>query len=174
MKYYSESGENVLLVIAWRIVDRSIFRFSPGILYQWRVFLLRLFGAKIGKGVIIYSSVKIWAPWNFEIGDGSALGNGVVCYCVDKIKIGDNVTISQYTHLCAATRDYTRKYLPLIKKPIIIESNAWVCTGAFIGPGVKICSGAVVGARAVVIKDVPEWKIVAGNPAKIIKDRIIL
>jgi putative colanic acid biosynthesis acetyltransferase WcaF len=112
-------------------------------------------------------------PWNFEIGDWSSIGEYVYIYNLGKITIGNNTTISHRSHLCAGTHDYTRSTLPLIKPPISIGNNSWICTDTFIGPGVTICEGAVVGARAVVTKDVPSWTVVVGNPAKPVKKRIL-
>ena len=130
-----------------------------------------MFGAKIGHGVHPYPSVKIWAPWNLEMGDYSCLGDNVYCYCVAKIKLGAHSTVSQYTYLCAASHDIENPQMPLITAPITIGDGAWVTADVFIGPGVTIGEGAVVGARAVVLKDVEAWTVVAGNPAKFIKHR---
>ncbi len=87
--------------------------------------------------------------------------------------IGSSLTISQRAHLCAGTHDYTDPAMPLLKPPIVIEDDAWICADAFVGPGVTVGQGAVVGARAVVVKDVPPWTIVAGNPARIVKRRAL-
>ncbi len=103
----------------------------------------------------------------------SCLADHVDCYCVATIRIGQHSTISQYSYLCTASHDYTQATMPLITKPIVIGEGAWVAADAFIGPGVTIGDGAVVGARATVIKDVPPNSVVAGNPARVIKNRIL-
>jgi putative colanic acid biosynthesis acetyltransferase WcaF len=144
---------------------------SPKVFHGWRRFLLRLFGARIGKGAHPYPSAKIWAPWNLEMGDHSCLGQNVDCYCVDRIKIGSHATVSQYSYLCAATHDYGDANMPLITAPIIIRDGAWLAADVFIGPGVTIGEGAVVGARSSVFQDIEAWTIVAGTPAKFIKKR---
>lgn len=163
--------ENFLRVL-WGGI-RLFFRYSPRIFFAWRVFLLRIFGAKIGRNVHIYNTAVIYMPWNLEIGDWSAIGENALIYNLGWIQIGKNTTISQRVHLCGGTHDYTQSSLPLIKKPIHICDNAWVCADAFIGPDVTVGEGAIVGARAVVTKEVRPWTIVAGNPAKFIKERVL-
>jgi putative colanic acid biosynthesis acetyltransferase WcaF len=150
-----------------------LFRFSPRIFFAWRSFLLRLFGAVIGKHVHIYNSATIYMPWNLEIGDWSGIGEHALVYNLGKVTIGSKTTISQRAHLCAGTHDYTSPDLPLLKPPITVADQAWVCADAFLGPGVSIGEGAIVAARAVVTKDVEPWAIVAGNPAKPIKKRVL-
>ncbi len=135
---------------------------------------MRLFGAKIGAGSAVYPSCKIWAPWNLTMGDYTCLSFGVDCYCVDKVTIGSNVTVSQHSHLCTASHDFTRSAMPLITAPIKIEDQVWVCADVFVGMGVNIGEGAVVAARATVVKDVQPWTVVGGNPAKAIKKRILV
>lgn len=160
--------------LVWRFVWFVLFRPTPSwCLNRWRLVLLKLFGAKYGKGCRIASTVKIWAPWNLEIGDYVCLAENVDCYSVSPIYIGSKVTVSQRTFLCSASHDVTSLSRPLIHSPIIIEPHAWVCAEAFVGPGVTIAEGAVVGARAVVTKDVGVWIVVAGNPAKFVKRREI-
>ena len=164
---------NKLLRLLWNLVWFLLFHPTPSFIYFWRNFLLRLFGAKIGKGVHVYPSVTIWAPWNLEMADGSSLGPHAICYSMDKIAIGSNATVSQYAYLCTGTHDIHHPNFLLITKPIIIGANAWIAADAFVGPGIKIGKGAVVGASAVVVKDVKPWLVVGGNPAKIISKRNI-
>ena len=156
--------------ILWGIC-KPVFRFSPRIMFRWRCFLLRLFGAKIGRNVHIYNSSDIYFPWNLDVGDWSSIGENVLIYNLGMVHIGSKTTISHRAHICAGTHDYTDPVLPLKKIPIHIADQVWVCADSYIGPGVHVGEGAVVGARAVVIKDVKEWTVVAGNPAKPIKTR---
>ena len=167
----SISGSNRLARAVWGVVWILFFRPTPRICFCWRNFLLRLFGAKIGKGVHVYSSCKVWAPWNLVLDDYSCLSDFVDCYSVDKISIGAHATVSQYSFLCTATHDYSDPGMRLVTKPIVINDQAWVCADVFVGPGVTIGQGAVLGARSTALKDVPPWKVSAGNPAKVIKDR---
>lgn len=156
--------------ILWGLA-RPFFFFSPRQLFGWRRLLLRLFGAKIGKEVHIYNSATIYMPWNLEIGNWSSIGELAYIYNLSKITIGSSATISHRAHLCAGTHDYEDRTLPLLKLPIEVNDNAWICADAFVGPGVIVGEGAVVGARAVAVKDVEPWTVVAGNPAKEIKKR---
>jgi putative colanic acid biosynthesis acetyltransferase WcaF len=117
--------------------------------------------------------VKIWAPWNLEMGDYSCLSQNVDCYCVAKIKIGPHATVSQYSFLCTASHDFENPHMPLITAPIAIADGAWIAADVFIGPGVTVGEGAVVGARATVFQAVEPWTVVGGNPAKVIKKRVL-
>lgn len=156
--------------VLWAMAT-PLFRFSPRICFGWRSFLLRLFGATIGRNTHIYHSAVIYMPWNLTIGDDSSIGEWALVYNLGPITIGSKTTISQRVHLCAGTHDYTDPALPLLKPPIEIRDQAWICADAFISPGVTVGEGAIVGARAVVTKDVGPWAIVAGNPARFIKVR---
>ncbi|MDF7826692.1 hypothetical protein P4B35_21865 [Pontiellaceae bacterium B12227] len=156
--------------IFWGI-GKLLFRAVPRPLYAPRRFLLRCFGARIGRKVNIAHSASIYFPWNLEIGDWSAIGEGTRIYNLGKISIGARATISQGAHLCAGTHEFSAPATPLLTPPIRVDGQAWICADAFVGPGVTVGEGAVVGARAVVVKDVDPWAIVAGNPAKFIKTR---
>lgn len=165
-------NEQILRVL-WGIV-KPFFYYSPRVLFSWRVFLLRVFGARVGKEVHVYNSATIYMPWNLEIGDWSCIGEYAYIYNLGKIVIGSKTTISQRAHLCAGTHDYTNPLLPLLKPPIHVGDQVWICADAFVGPGVTVGDGAIVAARAVVVKDVEPWDIVAGNPARMIKKRVLL
>lgn len=162
--------KRMLWTITWTLFARP---FPRSIANSWKLFLLRSFGAKIHKTSVIYSSVKIYQPWNLIMEEYACLGPEVDCYNVGKIIIQSHVTISQKTYLCAASHNVTSVNHELITKPIIVESQAWVGADAFIGMGVTIGEGAVVGARAAVFKNIEPWTIVGGNPAKFIKNRVI-
>lgn len=155
----------------WNIVWLLLYRPSPRFLHGWRRFLLRQFGAIVGKNVHPYPTARIWAPWNLEMGDHSCLGDHIDCYCVDKIRIGSHSTISQYSYLCTASHDYTDPSMPLTTAPIVIGEGVWIAADVFVGPGVAIGDGAVIGARSSVYKNVEPLTVVAGNPAMFIKKR---
>ena len=154
-------------------VGRVFFRCSPRICFGWRRFLLRCFGAKIGKHVNTYPSTWIYFPWNLTVGDWSSIGEQAFIYNLGRVTIGEKATISHRAQLCAGTHDYTRPDLPLLRPPIVVQDQAWICADAFVGPGVTVGGGAIVGARAVVTKNVAQWTIVGGNPAKEIKKRTL-
>lgn len=157
----------------WNVVWVLLFRPSPIPFHGWRRFLLRCFGANIGKRALPYPSARIWGPWNLTMEDDSCLSHQVDCYCVDKIHLGQRVTVSQYSFLCTASHDYTRRSMPLVTAPIRIEADAWITADVFVGPGVTVGEGAVIGARSTVSQDVDPWTVVAGNPPKLIGPRVI-
>ncbi len=157
----------------WNLIYLLLFRYSPRPLHSWRAFLLKLFGAKLGKKVHIYPAARIWAPWNIELGDLVGIADGVILYSQGKITVGARTSISQGSHICTGSHDYTKYGHPLITSPITIGSNVWVAAEVFIHPGVDIGEGTVVGARSVVNKSLPAWMICAGNPCKPIKERVI-
>ena len=157
--------------LIWSIVEATLFRYSFHTWSRWRAFLLRLFGAKIGRRCTIRRTSKVYYPWLLEMGDISCLGDHSEVYNLGRVVIGQRVSLSQYAYLCAGTHDYTRIDMPLVTKPITIGDDAWICAKAFVGPGVTVGAGAIVAACAVAIKDVPTWTIVAGNPAKPVKPR---
>ncbi len=162
---------NRLLRTVWRIVWLLLFRPSPTFLHPWRRMLLRMFGAKVGRGAHPYPSARIWAPWNLVMGDHSCLGRWTDCYSVDKIRIGAHAVVSQYAFLCTASHDHGDRGMRLVTSPISIGDGSWVAAGAYVGPGISVGDGAVVGARAVVTRDVDERAIVAGNPARLVGRR---
>ena len=164
---------NRLIRVLWGIAYCLLYRPSPKPFHGWRRILLRLFGAKIGKGVHPYPSARVWGPWNLEMQEFSCLADHVDCYCVAKVTVGAHSTVSQYSYLCTASHDYLNNQMPMVTAPIQIKDQVWICADVFIAPGVTVAEGAVVGARASVFCDVDPWTVVAGNPAKPIKKRIL-
>ncbi|HMO25872.1 MAG TPA: WcaF family extracellular polysaccharide biosynthesis acetyltransferase, partial [Tepidisphaeraceae bacterium] len=155
----------------WMVTEKILFRLSFHNWYGWRRMLLRLFGAKIGKQVRVRPSARIEIPWNIEIGDSSVIGDHAILYSLGKITIGRRVGVSQYAHLCAGTHDFNDPTFPLVKPPIRVEDEVWIAADAFVGPGVTVHRGAVVGARSSAFKDIPEGAIAVGNPAKELRKR---
>ena len=157
--------------LLWDLLQGPLFAWSPRQVWVWRRVVLRLFGARIGPDVHIYPDVKIAVPWSLVVEAGSAIGEGAIIYSLGKITIGKSVTVSQYAHLCAGSHNYLDPAMPLTKLPIEIGDGAWICAEAFIGPGVRIGSGTIVGARAVVTSNIDAGLIAIGNPATILKKR---
>lgn len=155
----------------WFVVWLLLYRPSPRPLHGWRRMLLRLFGAKVAAGAKPYPSARIWAPWNLVMGDDSILGDQVDCYAVARVELGAKATVSQRSFLCTASRDYNDPTMPLAVAPITIEENGWVAAECFVAPGVTVRAGGVCAARSVVIRDVAEWTVVGGHPAKAIAQR---
>jgi putative colanic acid biosynthesis acetyltransferase WcaF len=149
------------------------FRFSPRPMFAWRRLVLRMFGATIGKAVHVYPTARLYMPWNVEIGDWSSIGEDVLIYSLGRVCIGRFVTLSYRSHVCAGSHDFSDPALPLTKPAVRIMDRAWIGTDAFIGPGVVVESDALVGARAVVVRDVAAGQIVGGNPARQIGFRIV-
>lgn len=174
-KYHNTLGRKHQLVrLLWSVVWGLFARPLPRSMCSgWKRFLLRLFGAKIHRTAIVYSSAKVYYPANLVMDAYSCLASEVDCYNVALIHIGANTTVSQGTYLCTASHDITNPHNPLITSPIVIEDQAWIGAKAFVGMGVTVGQGAVVGATASVYKNVNPWTIVGGNPAKFIKKRVI-
>lgn len=167
----SLSWRNRLGRALWGAVWILLYRPSPKILHGWRRFLLRLFGARIGRGASVHASVRVFAPWNLEMGEYSCLSHFVDCYSVDRVTIGAFATVSQYSYLCTASHDHRRLDMPLTTAPIAIGAHAWITAAVFVGPGVRIGDGAMVQARSVVFDHVPPWTIAGGHPAVALKPR---
>ena len=164
-------GRPAWFVQLWWIAQALLFHPSPQVFYGWRRFLLRAFGARIGRGVLIRPSASITYPWKLTIGDWSWVGDRVTLYTLGEIAIGDNAVVSQHSYLCAASHDYARPTFDLYAKPIHVEPEAWIAAAVFVGPGVTVGRGAVVGASSVVLKDVPPMMICAGNPLRVLRAR---
>jgi putative colanic acid biosynthesis acetyltransferase WcaF len=162
---------NRLARACWNAAWLLLYRPSPVPLHGWRRFLLRCFGAKVGRGAHPYPAARIWAPWNLVMEEGSCLADRVDCYCVDRVHLGARATVSQYSYLCTASHDYATRAMPLVTAPIRIEPDAWVAADVFVGPGVTVGAGAVVGARSTVTHDVAPWTVVAGSPPRVLAAR---
>ena len=156
--------------ILWAAVF-PLFRLSPRSFFGWRRFILRVFGATVGRDAHVYASTRIYLPWNLKLGDYSSIGEWALIYNLGLVDVGVGATVSQRAHICAGSHDYSMPTLPLMRLPIVIGPYAWVCADAFIGPGRRVGEGAIVAAGSVVVKDVPPWCIVGGNPARAIKRR---
>jgi putative colanic acid biosynthesis acetyltransferase WcaF len=167
----SFSLRNRLGRVIWGFVGFFFFRLSPRPLHGWRRFLLRLFGAGIGRGAHIYPGAKIWAPWNVEIGEESGIADGAVLYSQGRITVGRRCVISQEAYLCGGTHNFERPGFPLETAPIVLGDHVWVAARAFVHPGVTLGAGCVVGACAVVLKDLPAWTVCGGFPAQPLRPR---
>lgn len=132
---------------------------------------LQIFGAQIAKTALVHASVRVWAPWNLCMKDFACLADRVICYNVGKVVMGSHATVSQDAYLCTASHNIYKKTHDLTTAPIVLEDYAWVGATSFIGMGVTLHEGSVVGAASAVFKDIEPWTVVGGNPAKFIKAR---
>jgi len=155
----------------WMVVQGTLFRYSWHNWYAFRRALLRLFGARIGRSVSVRPTARIEIPWLLEIGDYCSVGDFARVYNLGPITIGRRVSVSQYAHLCAGSHDHTRADLPLTRPPIAVHDNAWLAAECFVGPGVTVGEGAILGARGCAFKDLAPWTIYGGNPARAIGHR---
>jgi putative colanic acid biosynthesis acetyltransferase WcaF len=156
--------------VLWLCVQFPFWVRAPRILNPIRIGLLRLFGARIGRRCIV-GNARIWIPWNLEMGEFSAIGDGAEIYNFARVRVGTNSVVSQRSYLCTATHDYTKSNFPIYSLPITIGHSAWITAGVFVAPGITVGDGAVVGAYSVVTKDVPAWTVCGGNPCRVIKRR---
>lgn len=139
-------------------------------MHAWRAFVLRVWGAKLGARVHVYPDAKVWAPWHLTMADDACLGDRAEAYNVAPITLGERAIVSQDGFLCTASHDHRDPAFPLTHAPITLERHAWVAARAIVLPGITIGEGAVVGAGSVVTRDVAAGTVVAGNPARVVRE----
>jgi putative colanic acid biosynthesis acetyltransferase WcaF len=164
-------GRPAWLVQLWWLVQAVLFHPSPQVLYGFRRFLLRLFGARIGRGVLVRPSATFTYPWKVSIGDFSWIGDDVVVYSLSPIQIGSHTVVSQRSYLCAGSHDHTRLSFDMLAGPIKIGDQVWIAADVFVAPGVTIQTGCLVGARSSVFHDLPGGMICHGSPARPVRSR---
>jgi len=165
------SWANKLERVAWRLTWLLLARFTPPAFARWRNLLLRLFGARIGRGAKVYASVRIWLPRNLELGEGVLVGPGAELYNQGHIAIGPHCVISQRAFLCASTHRTSDPDFELVLRPITLGRGCWVAAEAFVGPGVTMGDGAVLAARGALFEDAEAMGVYRGNPAVQIAQR---
>jgi putative colanic acid biosynthesis acetyltransferase WcaF len=139
-----------------------------------KVVCLRFFGAKIGKGVVVKPGVNIKYPWKLEIGDNSWVGERVWIDNLGKVKIGNNVCLSQGVLLLCGNHDYSLSTFDLIIGDITLDDGVWLGARSVVTSGVTIGTHGVLSANSVATKNLEAWKIYQGNPAVSVRDRNIL
>jgi len=164
---------NKIMRQLWELCWLLCFRPSVWFWHAPRRMLLRLFGARVGRGVKIMPSVHIWAPWKLTLGDYASVGEAVDLYSVDTIEIGAHATVSKRAFLCTGSHGIDHPHMPLRTAPIRVGAGAWVCAEVYVHPGVTIGEDAVTGVRSVVLQDVKPGEVVAGNPAQFLRMRTI-
>lgn len=156
----------------WRCIDTLFFKTSLNVFSWWRVFLLRLFGAKIGKGCYISPKCTIFIPWNLEMGNYCSIDDYAYIKPMTKIKIGDYVSIANFVHIIPGGHDVRSRDFSSDLSPVTIGNGVFIGADSYISKGVNIGQMAVIGARSVVLKDVPENTIAFGCPCTIKGERI--
>lgn len=159
------------MVQLWWIVQATLFGLSPQMFFGWRRFLLRLFGARVGRNVLIRPTARVTYPWKVRIGDNAWIGDEVVLYSLGEIEIGDNCVVSQRSYVCAASHDYRDPSFPIHADPVVIEPEVWLATDVFVAPGVRVGRGTVVGARSSVFDELPPNVVAIGTPAVVVRER---
>lgn len=167
----SFSLKHRFLRVAWGVVWSLLASWTPPQFGPWRLFLLRLFGAKIHPTAKVYGSCRIWYPPNLEMAEYTVLGPRVNCYSMGEITLRAYAVVSQGAHLCTGSHRINTPDFQLYTRPIEIGASCWVGADAFVGPGVNISEGAVLAARAVAFSDICAWSVYRGNPAVFLKDR---
>jgi len=158
--------------VLWGVVWLTLFRPTPKFFRGWRIFLLRLFGARISGHVFVSQSCRVHMPWNLVMEDRACLGPHSEVYNLGPVTLRARCTVAQHVYLCAGTHDLSTARLPLVTAPIEVSEDVFIGARALLLPNVVIGPGAVIGAGSVVTKSMPEWMICAGNPCKPIKARV--
>ncbi|MCF7688815.1 MAG: hypothetical protein K9M98_02955 [Cephaloticoccus sp.] len=166
--------KEVLLRWCWAFVQCTLFRWSPRPWHGFRARLLKLFGADIVQpaNVVVFPTVKITFPWRLCLQPRSMIGRNVTIYNLATVTLEYGANLSQNCHLCAGTHDFNRWSMPLVTRPITIGRNAWLAADVFVGPGVTVGELCVIGARAVVVQDMPASMICVGHPCRPVKPRL--
>jgi putative colanic acid biosynthesis acetyltransferase WcaF len=168
-----DRGAGVLKEGLWILTSLFLFWFCPFKLSRFKCAVLRVFGAKVGRGVVIKPQVKITFPWKLAIGDHVWLGEECWLMNLDRITIGNNVCISQRAFLCTGSHNYELSTFDLIAKPITLGDGVWLGAGCWVGPGVVAGADSLLTAGSVATKDLEPGGIYRGNPAVLLKQRVI-
>jgi putative colanic acid biosynthesis acetyltransferase WcaF len=156
---------NRLYRTLWSIFWVLLCSWTPPYFRKWRIFILKLFGAKIGRQCDVRRTAKVWSPKNLIMKNKTMLADGVICYNVANITLNEGALVSQRAFLCSASHNLQEKNFLLIAKPIILDKNSWIASEAFVGPGVFAGEGSVLAARAAAFSDLEPWFVYRGNPA---------
>jgi putative colanic acid biosynthesis acetyltransferase WcaF len=157
----------------WFVVNALVFQ-NPVLPFSGlKCSLLRLFGAKVGRGVVIKPSVNIKHPWLLTIGDHTWIGEGVWIDNLAQTRIGSNVCLSQGAMLLCGNHDYTKSTFDLITGEIAIDDGAWIGAQALVGPGVTVGNHAVLAVKSVATNDLEPYTVYRGNPAAVVRERSI-
>lgn len=166
-------GAGFLKITLWYFVNALLVRASWNPFMGIKIALLRMFGAKIGKGLVIKNNVVIKSPWNLTVGDDCWLGEDCWIDNLDKVCIGNNVCISQGALLLTGNHDYTVSSMPYRNAAITLEDGAWIGAKAVVCPGVTVHRNAILTVGSVATKEMEENGIYQGNPAVRVRTRVL-
>ena len=161
------SGRERLLRVLWELCWALLCAWTPKPANAWRLFWLRLFGAKTHGTPFVHQRARIAIPWNLTLHDRACLGDRANAYSLGEIEIGARATVAQEVYLSTGSHDFSTLRIPLITGKITIAEDVFVGARAFIMPGVTIGARSVIGACSVVTKDIPADAIAAGNPCRV-------
>jgi len=164
-----DRGASRLKEALWVLLRALFFGRALPVPSAVKVFWLRVFGAKIGKGAVIRSGVNISFPWRLQMGDHVWLGDEVTILSLAPVIIGSNVCLSQRAFICTGSHDYSKPGFDLCVRPVRVEDGSWVAAQCFVAPGVTIGRGSVAAAGSIVVQDVEAGTLVGGNPARFLK-----
>ena len=166
-----DKGAGRLKIMLWYLVNALFVRASWNPLMGLKICLLRVFGAKIGQGLVIKNEVRIKSPWYLTIGDNCWLGERCWIDNLDRVSIGSNVCISQGAMLLTGNHDYKNPIMPYRNAPIVIEDGAWIGANSTVCPGVTVHENAILTVGSVATKDMKANGIYQGNPAAYKRER---
>jgi putative colanic acid biosynthesis acetyltransferase WcaF len=160
-----------LLVTLWEYAWWVFCVWTPKPLNGWRLFWLRIFGCRISGRPFVHQRARVYCPWHLSMRDRACLGDGANVYNLGAVELGERCTVAQEVYLCTGTHDFSSMALPLQTAPIWVDDDVFIGVRALILPGVRLRARSIVGAGAVVSRDVEEDAIVAGTPARVIGKR---
>ena len=165
-----ERGRSRFVEGLWRLCEGLFLNsWLPG--SKWRVLLLRAFGGKLGRGVVIKPHVRVKFPWKLSVGDHSWIGEGVWIDNLDQVSIGSHCCVSQGSYLCTGNHRWDRPEFDLETGPIVIEDQCWIGAMSRVGPGVTCRQGAVLSMGGMAVSDLDAWTIHGGVPARALRER---
>ncbi|MEJ2673194.1 MAG: WcaF family extracellular polysaccharide biosynthesis acetyltransferase [Deltaproteobacteria bacterium] len=164
-------GRSKFYVLIWFLCQETLFRFSPVPCHDFRRKLVKIFGCRVGKQVILHPRARLHYPWRIEIGDHSWIGDEVRLYSIAPIKIGEHTIISQKCFLCTAGHDYDDPHFKTTQAPITVGNGVWLAADVYVAPGVTIGDNTVIGARSSVFHDMPAKMVCYGYPCRPIRPR---
>ena len=160
-----------LVILSWFLVGAPLVQGRLLTSSRIRSTIMRMFGAKVGKGVVARHGIRVKYPWHLSIGDDCWIGEDCWFDSLAPISIGNDVCVSQGAYLCTGNHDWSDPAFGLIVKGITLRDGAWVGAKCLIGTGVELGEGAVAGAGSVVTRNIPSFEIHSGNPASFLRHR---